>query len=401
MCTLGNRCLELSEAQRIHVERVVLELACVKTKCGVSGEMTVDDLLKYRGRESCVLASDTTRSVKTRPSTTRRQGQHPRSPTGSLAKGAVRPGELLGIPPVPHTLYTIGHSTRSAGEFVEILRGFGVTRLVDIRSVPRSRTNPQFNLDVLPATLHRVEIVYVHLASLGGRRTKSQSIEEGVNAGWERRPFHNYADYAETAPFREGLRELLEMASRETCAIMCAEAVWWRCHRRIVADHVLAHGVPVVHVFSREKSEPASVTPFALVGARGQVSYPAPTPGDDRTRAAERPGLRPASVAARRAPSARFGHHGTDVAFDQPMTHSTKAAFHVGDHVSWNSEAGRVSGVIKKKLTAASKLKGYIVRASKEEPQYVIESDKTDHIAVHKGSALRKLRVAAAVRGTK
>jgi len=309
--------------------------------------------------------------------------------------------------PVPRTLYTIGHSTRSAAELVEILRAFEVTRLVDIRSIPRSRTNPQFNLDVLPATLHTAEIAYAHLASLGGRRTKSQRIEESANAGWERRPFHNYADYAETAPFREGLRELLEMASRETCAIMCAEAVWWRCHRRIVADHALANGVPVVHVFSREKSEPASLTPFAVVGARGRVSYPAPTPGqiDDRTRAEGRPGLRPASVVARPAPSIRrthgFGHHGIDVAFDQPMTHSAKAAFHVGDHVSWNSEAGRVRGVIKKKLTAATKLKGYIVRASKEEPQYVIESDKTDHVAVHKVAALRKLRVAAAVRATK
>ena len=297
----------------------------------------------------------------------------------------------------PSTLYTIGHSTRSAGEFVEILRRFGVTRLIDIRSIPRSRTNPQFNLDVLPATLHRAKIVYVHLGALGGRRTKSQSIDEGVNAGWERRPFHNYADYAETAPFREGLRDLLEMASRETCAIMCAEAVWWRCHRRIVADHVLAHGVPVVHVFSRGKSEPASLTPFAVVGARGRVSYPAPTPGqiDDRTRAEGRPRLRPASLVARRAPSTRrtlgFGHDGTNYALDQSMAHSAKSAFHVGDHVSWNSEAGRVRGVIKKELLAATKLKGYIVRASKEEPQYVIESDKTDHVAVHKGSALRKL----------
>lgn len=179
-------------------------------------------------------------AVKTRPSATKRQGQHPRSPTRSLAKGAVQRAELFGTRSTRRTLYTIGHSTRSAGELVHILRAFGVTRLVDIRSIPRSRTNPQFNLDVLPATLHSADIAYVHLASLGGRRTKSQRVDEGANAGWERRPFHNYADYAETAPFRKGLRELLEMASRETCAIMCAEAVWWRCHRRIVADHVLA-----------------------------------------------------------------------------------------------------------------------------------------------------------------
>ena len=225
-----------------------------------------------------------------------------------------------------------------------------------------------------------------------------------VATGWERRPFHNTADYAETAPFPEDLRELLGMASRETCATMCAEAVGWRCHRRIVADHVLARGVRVGHVFSQEKSEPASLTPFAVVGAGGRVSYPAPTPGqiDDRTRAAGRPGLQPTLVVARRAPrtrrTRRGGHRGTDVAFSQSMAHSAKTAFHVGDHVSWNSEAGRVRGIIKKKLTAATKLKGYIVRASKDEPQYVIESDKTDHVAVHKGSALRKLRRAIAVR---
>jgi uncharacterized protein (DUF488 family) len=182
------------------------------------------------------------------------------------------------------TLYTIGHSTRGADELIDILRAFGVTRLVDIRSIPRSRTNPQINRDVLPAMLHSAGVAYVHLASLGGRRTKSELIEESVNAGWERRPFHNYADYAETAPFREGLRELLEMASRETCVIMCAEAVWWRCHRRIVTDHALARGVPVVHLFTRTKGEPASLTPFAVIGTRGRVSYPAPTGGAPRRR---------------------------------------------------------------------------------------------------------------------
>lgn len=227
--------------------------------------------------------------VKTRPPPSQRRRQRPRSPTRSLAKGADERTKVLGRRSTRRTLYTIGHSTRSARELIDMLREFGVTRLVDIRSVPRSRTNPQFNLDVLPATLHNAEIAYVHLASLGGRRTKSERVEEGANAGWQQRPFHNYADYAETASFREGLRELLEMASRETCAIMCAEAVWWRCHRRIVADHVLAHGVPVVHVLSREKSEPASLTPFAVIGARARVSYPSTTLRqlNDRARADE------------------------------------------------------------------------------------------------------------------
>ncbi len=174
------------------------------------------------------------------------------------------------------TLYTIGHSTRSLEELIGILRGWGITRLVDIRTIPRSRTNPQFNIDVLAEALGAARISYVQMASLGGRRGKSKSVGERVNAGWEVPAFRNYADYAKTAAFRAGLRDLLDMASDETCAIMCAEAVWWRCHRRIVTDHVLAHGVPVVHLFSREKGEPASLTPFARVGAGFDVSYPAP-----------------------------------------------------------------------------------------------------------------------------
>ncbi|MBL0311599.1 MAG: DUF488 domain-containing protein [Holophagaceae bacterium] len=178
---------------------------------------------------------------------------------------------------VHRTLYTIGHSTRSVEEFINILRAFKVTRLVDIRSIPWSRTNPQFNFDALPKTLGDAEISYVHLAELGGRRGKSACIEEDVNAGWERQPFHNYADYAQTAPFRAGLHELLRLASEETCAIMCAEAVWWRCHRRIVTDHVLVHGVSVVHLFTTTKSESASLTPFAVIGADDCVSYPQPS----------------------------------------------------------------------------------------------------------------------------
>lgn len=172
-------------------------------------------------------------------------------------------------------LYTIGHSTRSADELSGILHTWGVTRLVDIRTMPRSRTNPQFNGDVLPQTLSPTGIAYVALPSLGGLRGKSKIVEPTTNAGWRQSAFRNYADYAETVPFRAGLQELLDMASNETCAVMCAEAVWWRCHRRIVADHAIAHGVPVVHLFSLEKGEPAALTPFAVVGPGGRVSYPA------------------------------------------------------------------------------------------------------------------------------
>ncbi|MEP7049515.1 MAG: DUF488 domain-containing protein [Pseudomonadota bacterium] len=176
------------------------------------------------------------------------------------------------------TLFTIGHSTHSSAEFIDILGAFSVTHLIDIRSIPRSRTNPQFNVDSLPVALRDARIAYTYLSALGGRRPKRKAVDESANAGWQVRAFHNYADYAQTAPFQEALRELLEMAARETCAIMCAEAVWWRCHRRIVTDHVLAHGVSVSHVFSRTKSEQASLTRFAVVELDGQISYPEVVP---------------------------------------------------------------------------------------------------------------------------
>ena len=123
-------------------------------------------------------------------------------------------------------------------------------------------------------TLRVARISYCHLASLGGRRSKNAAVDSHLNAGWEHRAFHNYADYAETAPFRVGLAKLLAMAASESCVIMCAEAVWWRCHRRNVTDHVLAHGVPVVHLLTRTNRQPAAMTKFAIVGARRRVSYP-------------------------------------------------------------------------------------------------------------------------------
>jgi hypothetical protein len=175
-------------------------------------------------------------------------------------------------------LYTIGHSTRPVSEFIEILRASAITRVVDIRRIPWSRTNPQFDMAVLPKTLGRAGLDYVHLAALGGLRGKGERVEEELNAGWVRQPFRNYADYARTPPFRDGLRELLEMASRQTCVIMCAEAVWWRCHRRIVTDYVLAYGLPVVHLYTRTTQRPAALTPFAVVEDDAAVSYPAPEP---------------------------------------------------------------------------------------------------------------------------
>ncbi|HEY5377076.1 MAG TPA: DUF488 domain-containing protein, partial [Polyangiaceae bacterium] len=243
----------------------------------------------------------------------------PHDPSTSGARSATRKLSQ-------RTLYTIGHSTRSARELIDILTAFCVVHVVDIRSIPRSRTNPQFDLEPLRAALRRSGISYTHLVALGGRRPKSKLIGPSVNAAWKLRSFHNYADYAETAPFQEGLHTLLELAGRETCAIMCAEAVWWRCHRRIVTDHVLAHGVPVVHLFSTTKSESASLTPFAAIAAHAHVSYPGP-----------------ALVRSRARPQAA----GVAIASPRVMKRPTKTNFKVGDHVSWSSEAGRVRGVIK------------------------------------------------------
>ena len=171
-------------------------------------------------------------------------------------------------------LYTIGHSTRAVEELIEVLASAAVECVVDVRGIPRSRTNPQFNKDVLPSALVDADIDYVHLPALGGRRGRGRNVDEQLNGGWTQRSFHNYADYALTPPFRDGLDQLLAMVVQRTCAIMCAEAVWWRCHRRIIADHVLAHGIRVVHLLTARRREAASMTAFAV--ARGaRVSYPA------------------------------------------------------------------------------------------------------------------------------
>jgi uncharacterized protein (DUF488 family) len=170
-------------------------------------------------------------------------------------------------------LYTIGHSRRSSDELVAMLRTAGVTHLVDIRKIPRSRTNPQFNEDVLPTTLAAVGITYERLAALGGRRGKQRNAS-GENDGWEVTAFRNYADYANTPEFALGLAKLLASARAESCAIMCAEAVYWRCHRRIVADHVLAHHVPVVHLLSPTRQEDARLTAFARLEPGYRVTYP-------------------------------------------------------------------------------------------------------------------------------
>src|SRR3974390_2286774 len=135
--------------------------------------------------------------------------------------------------------FTIGHGTRTIEDFVALLQEAGVSLVVDVRTVPRSRTNPQFNADRLPASLEFHQIAYAHLAALGGLRSRQREIAPNTNAFWDNQSFHNYADYAMSAAFGEALAQLRELRTNNRCAIMCAETVWWRCHRRIIADHLI------------------------------------------------------------------------------------------------------------------------------------------------------------------
>jgi uncharacterized protein (DUF488 family) len=175
----------------------------------------------------------------------------------------------------PGPIYTIGHSTLPRDEFIAVLRGHGIGLLVDIRTVPRSRTNPQYNQDVLPAALAEAGIGYAHLARLGGLRgrRKDLPVGESPNGAWRNDSFRNYADYALTPAFAAGLDELIALATGPS-AIMCAEAVWWRCHRRIVADYLLVRGVPVLDLIPPAPPEAHTLTPFARVQPDGTILYP-------------------------------------------------------------------------------------------------------------------------------
>ena len=171
-------------------------------------------------------------------------------------------------------LYTVGHSTRSLDELVELLRAFGISLLVDIRTVPRSRRNPQFNIDALPGALADLGLDYVHLPRLGGlRRVRGDS----VNTAWRNASFQGYADHMQSEEFEAGLAELhghlVDPARRGPGALMCAEAVPWRCHRSLVADALAARGAEVQHILSTKRAQPHRMTPFARVDGE-RVTYP-------------------------------------------------------------------------------------------------------------------------------
>ena len=172
------------------------------------------------------------------------------------------------------SFFTIGHSTHPVEEFIAILRDAGVRFVADVRTLPRSRTNPQFNTDVLPAALAEAGIGYEHIAALGGLRSRRREVDASVNAFWENASFHNYADYAMGGDFHAGLEHLVEIGRERPCAIMCAEALWWRCHRRIIADYLLAAGEDVRHIMADGKVTEARMTSGAR-GGKGVLVYPA------------------------------------------------------------------------------------------------------------------------------
>jgi len=170
--------------------------------------------------------------------------------------------------------FTVGHSTRPLAEFIDLLEPNGVARVIDVRSFPRSRTNAQYNVESLPAALESHGIGYEHMPALGGKRGRSRDVPEDTNAFWDVEGFHNYADYALGDEFRRGLERLLAIGDRERVAVMCAEAVWWRCHRRIIADYLLAADRDVWHILARDNVEPARITAAARPGPAGMLVYP-------------------------------------------------------------------------------------------------------------------------------
>ena len=171
-------------------------------------------------------------------------------------------------------VFTIGHSTRSIAEFVDVLRDGRVELVVDVRSIPKSRTNPHYNLETLGDELAPFQVGHCRIPELGGLRGREKDVPAEVNGLWRNRSFHNYADYALSGRFADGLAELMRVSAERRTAIMCAEAVWWRCHRRIIADYLLLAGREVFHLMGSGKVDPAKMTPGATA-ADGKLTYPA------------------------------------------------------------------------------------------------------------------------------
>jgi uncharacterized protein (DUF488 family) len=169
-------------------------------------------------------------------------------------------------------VFTIGHSTRPIEDFIALLHGHKIQLLADVRTVPRSRHNPQFNRDTLPDSLRPVHIDYLHMPELGGLR---HARKDSTNTAWRNASFRGFADYMETPEFEQGLDRLVEEAQTRRVAIMCAEAVPWRCHRSMIADALVARGLEVLEISSATRAQPHKMTPFAKTEGT-KVHYPAP-----------------------------------------------------------------------------------------------------------------------------
>lgn len=168
-------------------------------------------------------------------------------------------------------IYTIGHSTHTIDEFIAILKHYDITQLVDIRTIPKSRHNPQFNEPELAHVLRNHHIGYRHQKNLGGLR---HAKKDSLNMGWHNASFRGYADYMQTQDFADGLTTLIDIAHDKTVAIMCAEAVPWRCHRSLIADALLVHGFTVEDIYSLTNVKPHTLTPWAKVQGAA-ITYPA------------------------------------------------------------------------------------------------------------------------------
>ena len=179
----------------------------------------------------------------------------------------------------PLPVLTIGHSTRPIGEFIRLLQAHDVACVVDVRTIPRSRHNPQFNADSLPVSLKEVNIRYRHMPGLGGLR---HTTTASVNTGWRNASFRGFADYMQTPQFQRALEGLIKLAGRQRVALMCAEAVPWRCHRSLIADALLVRGISAEHIMNLSRRQPHTLTPFAKV--RGpQITYPGSDSSADKT----------------------------------------------------------------------------------------------------------------------
>ncbi len=175
------------------------------------------------------------------------------------------------------TIWTIGHSTRPIDEFITLLKAHDIQRLVDVRTVPRSRHNPQFNTDALAKSLKKAALTYVHMPQLGGLR---KAKKDSINTGWRNASFRGYADYMQTDEFRSALDDLMASAETIRTAIMCAEAVPWRCHRSLIADALVSRGWTVLDIMTEQRAAPHTLTSFAKV-RNGRVTYP--PPADEQT----------------------------------------------------------------------------------------------------------------------